>query len=324
MNSHPTFDEGALSRLAERTEYETWLLEAVYALVEQELFPSWPDAVVYPVDKSQAQFFGCGRANIVLGDWRPGFLNAGAPLVFVSTFKLLDMLIEWILEENGVPSTFRFQQKLQHLKDSPIFPQTIETRPWLKERLTGLYSILEPLRGTIIHDKHFSATDGAIRISSSRKGIVGAAVEISAANLRTLAVAIVSVLRYVDGTWYLDELREKILRYELDELVTLHGLPLLGQKRPFHTRVRVYLKGPDPFDVDPMVIQGDLAARYVDQDCSFDLRVLMVKGGEVVDAYLFPWALIATASSDWHQGIDAQHYRTALPDDIKPEHLGTG
>ncbi|MEL7941687.1 hypothetical protein [Pseudomonas delhiensis] len=324
MNSHPTFDVGSLSRLAERTEYEIWLLEAVYALVEQELFPSWPDTVVYPVDKSQAQFFGYGRINIVLGDWRPSFLNASPPLVFVSTFKLLDMFIEWILEENGVPSTFRFQQKLQHLKGSPIFPQTIETRPWLKERLIGLYSILEPLRGTIIHDKHFSVTGGAIQISSSRKGIVGAAVEISAANLRMLAVTIVSVLRYVDGNWYFDELREKILRYELDELVTLHGLPLLGQKRPFHTCVRVYLEGPDPLDFNPMVIQGDLAARYVDQDCSFDLRVLMVKGGEVVDAYLFPWALISVESPDWRQVVDAQQYRAALPDDIKPEHLGTG
>ena len=324
MNSHPTFEAGALSRLAERTEYETWLLEAVYALVERELFPSWPDAVVYPADKSKAQFFVHGRANIVIGDWRPGFLNAGAPLVFVSTFKLLDMLIEWILEENGVPSTFRFQQKLQHLMSSPIFPQSIESRPWLKERLTGLYSTLEPLRGTIIHDKHFTATDGAIRVSSSRKGIVGSAVDISAAQLRRLAVTIVSVLRYVDGTWHLDELREKILRHELDELVALHGLPLLGQKCPFHTRVRVYLKGSDPFDVDPMIIRDDLAARYVDQDCSFDLRILMVKGDEVVDAYIFPWTLVASARSDWRQGLDAQHFRTAIPDDINPEYLGIG
>jgi len=324
MNSHPTFDAGALSRLAERTEYETWLLEAVYALVEQELFPSWPDAVVYPVDKSKAQFFVHGRANIVVGDWRPGFLEAGAPLVFVSTFKLLDMLIEWILEENGVPPTFRFQQKLQHLKSSPIFPQSIESRSWLKERLIGLYSTLEALRGTIIHDRHFTSTDGAIRVSSSRKGVIGPAVDITAAQLRRFAVTIVSVRRYVDGTWQLDELREKILRHELDELVTLHGLPLLGQKCPFHTRVRVYLKGSDPFDVDPMIIRDDLAARYVDQDCSFDLRILMVKGSEVVDAYLFPWTLVASARLDWRQGLDAQHFRTAIPDDINPEYLGTG
>lgn len=324
VNSHPTFDASALSRLAERTEYEIWLLEAVYRIVEQELFPARPDGAVYPVDKSKVQFYVHARANMVIGDWRPGFLNAGAPLVFVSTFKLLDMLIEWTLEENGPPSTFRFQQKLERLKGSPIFPQTIETRPWLKERLTGLYGTLEPLRGTIIHDKHFTATDGAIRVSSSGKGIVGPPVDINAAHLRTLAVTVVSVLRYIDGTWHLDELRERILRHKLDELVTLHGLPLLGQERPFHTCVRVYLESSDPFDVDPMLIQGDLATRYIDQDCSFDLRVLIVKGSDVVDAYLFPWALVGTASSNWRQGIDAQHYRTTIPDDINPEHLDTG
>jgi hypothetical protein len=321
VTSHPTFDASALIKLAERTEYETWLLEAVYALVEQELFPSWPDAVFYPVDKSKAQFFARARGNIVIGDWRPGFLNAGAPLVFVSTFKLLDMLIEWTLEENGVPSTFRFQQKLQHLKESPSFPPLIESRAWLRERLIGLYSTLEPLRGTIIHDKHFTATDGAVRVSSSKKGIIGPATEISAADLRKLALTIVSVLRYIHGTWQLNELREKILRHDLDQLATLHGLPLLGQKRPFHTRVRVYLTGSDPLHVDPMAIRGDLAARYVDQDCSFDLRILMVKGSEVVEAYLLPWALFAVTSSDWGQGIDVQQYRTAVPDDIKPEHL---
>ena len=135
--SPPTFDASALIKLAERTEYESWLLEDVYALVEQELFPSFPDAVVYPVDKSKGQFFGVRAMNIDLGDWRPGFLNAGAPLIFVTTFKLLDMLIEW----TGVPSTYRFDQKLQHLRKSLIFPTLIESRDWLKERLISLYRL---------------------------------------------------------------------------------------------------------------------------------------------------------------------------------------
>ncbi len=321
MTPHPTFDANSLIKLGERTEYETWLLEAVYALAEQELFPSWPDGVIYPVDKSKAQFIGHARCNMVIGDWRPGFLNAGAPLVFVSTFKLLDMLIEWILEENGVPSTFRFQQKLQHLKGSPIFPPVIESRTWLKERLAGLYSMLEPLRGTIIHDKHFTATDGAIRVASSKKGVIGASVEISAAFLRKLALTIVSVLKYVDGTWHLDELREKTLRHDLDKLAALHGLPPLGQKPPFHTCVRVYLTSSDPLLADLMSIRSDLAARYVNQDCSFDLRVLMVRENEVVDAYLFPWSVFAVPRTDWSHTINAQRYRTAIPDDIDPKHL---
>jgi len=284
----PNFDVNAFLRLAERIKYEAWLLEATYIIVEQDLFPSWPDAVVYPVDKSKAQFFVQARCNNIEGDWRPGFLNVGAPLVFVSTFKLLDMLIEWILEENEVPSTFHFQQKIQGLQGSITFPPFIESRPWLKERLAGLYRTLEPLRGTIIHDKHFTAPDGAIRVSSSKKGIIGSPVEISAGHLRKLALTIMSVLRYVDSTWHLDDLREKTLRHDLDELVALHRLPLLGQQHPYHMRVRLYSTDSNPLHVDPTSIQSDLAARYVNQDCSFDLRVLIVSDGGVVDAYLFP------------------------------------
>lgn len=317
----PTFDANTFMKLVERTEYETWLLEAVYVLVENELFPAWPDGVVYPIDKSKAQFFAHARANIILGDWRPGFLNAGAPLVFVSTFKLLDMLFEWILEENGVPSTFRFQQKLQHLKGSPIFPPSIESRAWLKERLVGLYSTLEPLRGTIIHDKHFTATDGNIRVASSKNGIIGTPVEISATHLRMLARTIVSVLRYVDGTWHLDELREKTLRHDLDELAVLHGLPALGQRPPFHTCVRVYSTDSDPLLVDLIAIRRDLATRYVHQDCSFDLRVLLVRDSEVIDAYLFPWSVFADPDADGIHSINADQYRSAIPDDIESEHL---
>jgi hypothetical protein len=317
----PTFDANSLTKLAERTEYETWFLEAVYALVENELFPSWPDGVIYPVDKSKAQFLAHARANIILGDWRPGFLNAGGPLVFVAAFKLLDMLIEWILEKNGFSSSFRFQQKLEQLNSSPSVPPLIETRRWLKDRLVGLYKTLEPFRGTIIHDKHFTTADGAIKVASSKKGIKGASVEISATHLRILARTIVSVLKYIDGSWHIDEFREKTLRRDLDELAALHGLPSLGQRSPFHTCVRVYSTDSEPLLVDPMVIRSDLARHYLNQDCSFDLRVLMVRDSKVVDAYLFPWSACAKSNADWSQSIDAERYRTAIPEEIKPEHL---
>ncbi len=317
----PTFEVNAIMKLAERTEYETWLLEAVFALVENELFPSWPDGVVYPLDKSEPQFHRYARANIIIGDWRVGFLNAGAPLVFISTFKLLDMLIEWMLEENGFSSTFRFQEKLQKLKHSPIFPQVIESRAWLKVRLAGFYSTLEPLRGTIIHNKHFTATDGAIRVASSKKGVVEAPVEISADHLRMLGRTIISVLRFVDGTWHLDEFREKMLRHDLDELAVLHGLPLLGQMPPFHTCVRVFSTDSDLHLINQKAILRDLNMRYVNHDCSFDLRVLMVRGGEVVDAYFFPWSVFADQNAGWSNLINAEQYRAAIPDEIKPEHL---
>ncbi|GGO86270.1 hypothetical protein GCM10011348_36740 [Marinobacterium nitratireducens] len=317
----PIFDPASVTRLNERTDYERWLLEAVYALVEDDLFPSWPDGVIYKLDNPTAEFIGHGRMNAIIGDWRPSFLKAGAPLVFVSTFKLLDMLIEWILEENGISSTFRFQQKLQHLSSEPVFPQLISSRTWLKERLIGLYRLLEPLRGTIIHDRHFIATDGSIRVASSRRGVIGETIEISAANLRRLARVVVSTLKYIDDSWHLDEFREKLLRHDLDELEGLHGLPSLEQRQPFHVCVRVYTTNPNPLLVDIAAIQADLTAHYFNNDCSFDLRVLLVREVGVVDAFLFPWAVFSGANTNWTLNINAEQYRAAIPNDIRPEDL---
>jgi hypothetical protein len=241
-------------------------------------------------------------------------------LVFISTFKLLDMFIEWVLEENGFPSTFRFQEKIKQLNRPPLFPALVETRSWLRDRLAGLYRTLEPLRGTIVHDKHFTASDGAIRVSSSKGKVVGPQVEISRDELRKLALTVVSILRYIDGTWPLDQYREKVLRHHLDELARLHGLPSLGQRQPFYPTVRVFSTDADPLRIDSTAIRNDLAARYSNNDCMFDLRVLTVKGGAVVNAFLFPWVLLESGSSQWGSGINPEAYRVPIPNDINPKH----
>lgn len=317
----PTFDPASVIKLNERTDYERWLLEAVYALVEDDLFPSWPDGVIYTVDNPVPEFIAHGRMSAIIGDWRSGFLKAGAPLVFVSIFKILDMLVEWVLDENGIPTTFRFQQKLQHLSNEPVFPPLIASRPWFKERLTRLYSRLEPLRGTIIHDRHFTSTDGSIRVASSRGGVSGTPIEINPDDLRTLARVVVSTLNYLDESWHLDDFREKLLRHDLDELGALHELPSLNQLRPFHVCVRVYTTNPDPLLIDISAIRENIAAQYPNNDCSFDLRVLVVSEAGVGDAFYFPCAVFSDANADWTLNTNAERYRDAIPNDIKPEHL---
>jgi len=73
--------------------------------------------------------------------------------------------------------------------------------------------------------------------------------------------------------------------------------------------------------MNPKVIADDLAAHYMNQDCSFDLRVFIVKDSTVVDVYFFSWNLFSNLSSSWGNGIDAEQYRAAIPEDINSEHL---
>lgn len=272
--------------------------------------------MIYPANATPPKFIAYARGNIVLGDWRGGFLNAGAPLVFVTAFKLMDMIMEWVLEENGIAPSFRFQQKLNQFTSSIRFPAALESKPWLRERLIGLYRTLEPLRGTIIHSKHFASSDGTIRVSSSKGNVIGPKIEIAPGELRKLALTLVSILRYVGGAWLLNEHREKQLRHDFDNLLHLHGCSTLGQSRPFSPTVRVYCSHADLHAIDLRKIQADLAARYVSEDCMFDLRIVVVQETAVTDAFLLPWEIIRDALTLG----DLEPHRVAIPDDVNPEH----
>lgn len=325
MSNKPDYSPDAISDLIERTQYEAWLLEAVYNITGEEWSLSFPDAVIYPIGSSKPEVINYGSMNIQLFDWRPEFLNAGAPLVFVTTFKLLDMFIEWIFEKNECQVSFRFQDKIKQLKSSssPIFPGFIESRSWLKERLIGFYNLLAPLRNTIIHDRHFTSTDGTINVSSRKKKGQGVnpPIEINSSALRTLAFTVVSILKYVNGTWPFDQYQEKTLRYNLDSLTQLHSFPSLGQQQPFFTTVRVYSINTDHSAISLSAIRSDIEKRFPHNDCIFDLRILTVKGGEVINAFLFPWTLLENDEFEWSSISNLEEYRTSVPTDVEPKHL---
>ena len=57
-----------------------------------------------------------------------------------------------MLDENGFKVGYRFSEKIKSLQLAPQYSPTIEGRPWLKERLEGLYTSLDALRGTIIRE----------------------------------------------------------------------------------------------------------------------------------------------------------------------------
>ncbi|CAK8714043.1 MAG: hypothetical protein CDV28_12013 [Candidatus Electronema aureum] len=327
------YDKSALRLLNERTEYEAWFLEAVYNIaefIETPWFRKIPDVFICPVDSSEVNFVNYCEVNFVIGGgipWQAGFLTAGAPLVFITTFKLLDMLIEWILEQNGCKKTFRFEEKIKSLKSSPspTFPHIIESRPWLKERLICLYKILEPFRGTIIHDRHFTSNDGVLRVSSRVKGgCVNHPFEISRVELSKLAFTIVSVLNYVNRIWSLDDqYHERTLRHNLDCLTRLHGLSSLGQRQPICQTVRAYSTNPDPTVIKPTLaaILSAIKNHHPDNDCMFDLRVLTVGEGKVVDAFLFPWKLFENKDDRWGSNVKINDYRIQIPSDVDPKHL---
>ena len=286
-----TFQGPAITNLQDRTEYESWLLEEVYEITDQRIAVEGVDELVYPPTGAPPTQTVYGMASINIGDWRPGFLEAGAPLVLVTAFKLLDMILEWVLVQNGQPATFRFSQKLVALQGSIQFPQLIASRPWLQRRLLSLYTGLEPLRGTIIHDRHFQTSSGDLRVAISKKGSVRAPVALAAADLRRISAFGVSLIRYLEGTWALDLFREKRLRFWLDQLAHVHNEPLLGQQEPGFLNIRIYSKPAAVFSVDLPKLRRDAIAKRPGQDVLFDVKLVVADPISLsARAFLIPWS----------------------------------
>lgn len=320
------YDDAALEDLRTRTAYEAWLLEAVYEIVDERLAFDDLDELIYPPTGAPPTQTIHGVGSVRIGDWRRGFLNAGAPLVFVTAFKLLDMLLEWVLGQNGQPSTYRFDRKIAALKGAVRFPSLIADRPWLCERLVALYENLKPLRGTIIHARHFKSVDGTLQVSSSKGGgYVGPTVTIAPGELRNVALVLVSLLRHLDGTWPLDLFCEKRLRRTLDEILHLHQLPSLDQPPPGFLCVRIYTLDSDPLVADMIRIRRDVVARRPGQDVIFDLRIVAVSpDGARASAYRVPWNELERCGPR----LDRSHsqlasYAVPLPPGVDPVTVAT-
>lgn len=323
MTNPIQFDKAIFDDLAEIIKYEMWFLETVYDLAGKPLFPSWPDQLIYTPGDNKPTMHAYVSANIVIGDWRPGFLNAGSPLVFVTTFKLLDMFLDLVLEKNGSTQDFRFQQKIGRLKNGVTFPDFIESRSWLKERIIGLYETLEPLRGTIIYAKHFSSTDGNLKVSSSKGGVIGPEQIIDRDQLRALAILVISIIHYVDETWDLNQYKEKVIRSGFDTLLKFHGRPSIGQLEPMFLTVRTYSKGMDMYKMDLKMIRNDLKQKLQNQDVIFDLRVIVASiENRTITAYLIPWVKIENEGDILElSNLQLTRYVAEVPNDIKSDEV---
>lgn len=321
MSTEPVnYTPEAIPDLTSRTEYEAWLLEAVYDLAKQPIAVSLGDGLIYPLDGSDPRVHHYLEGKSTVGDWGPMFLEVGSPLVFVTSFKLLDMIIEWVLVQNRIEVPFQFSKKSKFLERPIVFPPLIKSRPWLRERIIALYKELGPLRNTIIHNRHFQATGGTLAVSRSEGRTIETAVKFSSDDLRNLVVILVSLLRYLEGFWTMDLFQEKRIRRALDELNHLHRLSSMNQLPPTFLTVRAYVSDEDLIEINLDRIQNDITTKFSGQDVLFEIRVVAVaRDGQIASAYLIGWDQLQNAGPRLQRTrADLMNSMTPVPDNIVP------
>ena len=292
-NNH-IYNHKAQQELLDKLDYELWLLDQ---LAEYQLFDGGTDISTLKIRSGES-----GTDILDLDSEEASVpwsrvATAITPLVFTASYKMLDMIFEWILEQNHraeklseSPSRSRwgFKKKLNHLKsDSKLqYPPLFTTQTYLHSYSEALFCRLLPYRNKIVHSKTSPVCKDKLILSSSIDENIK--LTLSRAQIGYLVRFVVALARALAGVIEVDAHMDRLLKYHLDFLKTAHGLKAFKQKKPLLVNVEFeVLKQCGSFSVNLKQIRDKVRSQFSTQDVSFDLSVQTVDGENIITKWYF-------------------------------------
>lgn len=290
-----------VSDLLNAIAYERFFLEQVYRLTVDNGRPAVDIELAYAANGEPGRQ-GFRRSYLDLGDWRSGFIAAGTPLIFTTTFKVLDSVFEWLIKTPTKAPPNQIEHKLDALKKLPTdsLPELFKSEPWLFERLVALYRRTAQLRNTLIHRGEFEVTTSGLRVQPGKAQPANERTAISNTEVASFAVLMLNVLRLIAGISTIDVLSRKRVRWLFDRLVSLHEQASLGQEPIQFGRVNLaFSKGQDVAfdlsrlrqDISPAMPVADAKGNtaILNYDTVFDIHIAMSDVTGVTEQYLIPY-----------------------------------
>ncbi|MDY0748712.1 hypothetical protein SNE35_29710 [Paucibacter sp. R3-3] len=255
------------AKLREAVAYETYLLLNVYRLLQEPLQGQYERVWIYPRGSdSPVPLPGRPDHHVIDGvsHWSGGFRVAGGPLIVVTAFKVLDMIVEWII---GPPKSnqWQFNDKAKTFEASVTLPALLKQNPWLTQRFSRLYRELYPLRNTLIHTDRFRAGPGGVAVAPSLgRGAYGdSQVPIQPAQIAAIASVATILARCLDGSWAFNAYLVAQLKWRLDQLASFHREETFGAKQPQLSLVRILRDDQPSVDFDVAQILNDVNQRWL-------------------------------------------------------------
>ena len=288
----PMYDDGARQKLLDKLDYELWLLDK---LAEYQLFDGGTNIETFKIRSGES---GTGILDLDSGEesipWSR-VITTITPLVFTVSYKMLDMIFEWILEENHragklleSPSRWGFKKKLKHLKDKSKlqYPPLFTTQKYLHSYSEALFRRLLPYRNEIVHNKTSPVCKDQLILSSSENR--GIELTLSRAQIGCLVRFVVALARALAGVIEVNAHMDRLLKYHLDSLKTAHGLKAFKQKKPLLVNVEFEVpKQCDSFPVNLKQIWNKVKTTFPTQDVAFNLTVQAVDGDNLIAEWHF-------------------------------------
>ena len=284
-----TTKKGLLTKL----DYEVWFLDFLEKHYDMVKGKDDPPVIELRSDEkscrtemtSEENFSAFHNAEII---------NSMMPFTFIASFKVLDMIFEWVLEENRksgkiqkVPWDFKSKVKLLKKKSNLQPPPLFDSQPCLYTYAKALFCQLLPYRNEVVHKNSFSVSQDALTLSSSKEGT---SLTLRSEQVACLVRFVRLLVRALGGDIVVGRNEETLLRfrYYLDVLGPVHGLKLFNQQLPLFVHVK--LTAPRQgvgFPANLKQVRDKLALTYPNQKVVFDLKVRAVDGEKLIAKWYF-------------------------------------
>jgi len=291
------YDQAAQRQLEDRIAYERWALGFLQSRLDQYVRGSQTRRLVIRADRSTVhhhlgleEHAGAGLALEVI--------DAMLPLIFTASFKIIDMLFEWILEENDAdhlaqekraPSRWPFADKIKYLGTLPLtYPSVVQAHPFIAHYPLALYSNLTKFRNEIVHRKNFSATAGVLSVTTGEQA-AASTLTLTRDQLEALSRVATSVADLLTGAVAYGKQAEAVVEYSLDQISQCHGLAAFGRGDVRKLAV-VYVVGQEQgeFRVDLQRVRDKVASQTAGYTALFDVRIVGTDQGIPTIAWFLP------------------------------------
>lgn len=240
------FDTNALE---EKVGYERWVLRECVIAVEKHFGVESDVSTTFHKNGKKSVYL---ELNEEMGaNKRVEVLEKLSPLIFVTSYKVIDMIFEWIIEANFKEVPFQFEQKIlryQKNKDKPHFQYPPNLDKDILNCLFTIYNQYRPYRNKIIHGNWGTINHGELKFDFIYKGdkYQKDVPFSSILNLSQCVTMFVNELLHAANKLEIND----TIKYLLDKLTLFHGIQTFNINKPRHFKITYELSDMQKLNLD--------------------------------------------------------------------------
>jgi hypothetical protein len=233
------------------------------------------------------------------------------PLAFNAAFKMQDMIVEWILRENG-RTGWSFQEKIRDYESlsasgSLVEPDLFFSRPFVSKAFWKLFKYFVPYRSALVHSGGVSIyNNGTLQINGRNDSLVLGVLE-QGAYLRALCI----IAKCLVGQAKLSSYLEAVLESALAKLIAYHGISEVRDRHVLLSKLKILVPSDQLLADHPLsvLIDWDLMRAVVGEtlllpargDVFFPATVEVQRDG-IISRWELPLEAVPTGAGKLAQG----------------------